>query len=97
MDKAERDSGCCMKGGDGFRQVSWEVVAKKADRRLDAWQRGKLAPLSPFGDVRLASHSEGFKVVGSLPTFLVAQAFQTCLYLNEKEQSGSFINALFKK
>lgn len=55
---------------------------------------GKKGPLSPVEGIRLNSHSGGFKVVGNIPTFLFVQAFQTCLYLNEKEQVGSFINIL---
>ena len=58
---------------------------------------GEMAPLSPLEDVGLAPHTEGFKVVGNIPVFLFIQAFQTCLYLNEKEQIDSFINVLLKK
>ena len=54
-------------------------------------------PLSLVEEVRLAPLSEGVKVLGNIPTFLCAQAFQTCLYFSEKEQAGSFINLLFKK
>lgn len=56
----------------------------------------EMAPMSPLEDVRLAPHTEGFKVVANIPVFLFIQAFQTCLYLNE-EQIDSFVNVLLKK
>ena len=62
---------------------------------LSKWGGGSLVT---FGGCKIGSpRSEGLQVHGDVPTSLFAQAFQACLYLNEKEQTDGFINILFKK